>query len=447
MRLQRGTMLLFLALGGADHAAAANRFSIAAGAVSACRPRHEVLVLCDNDVSILGFSLALKYEPSKLEVLEVMNANTAAEEAEFFEGRIDAAAGRVAYGCVFDTGVAEGRLLGPGTEQPIARLLIELAAGAAGDATIDFETAPPSSPEGTPVRNVMTDEDGFSIVPELEPGVLTLEERAPEITGFEGNAGHPDTVFQVLGLHFAELGLRVRVGGEEAPASLRADGITLDVTAPRSCEEGPVEVEVCSDCGCDADPAGFTYEREYPEALACRIEGQDVFLEWEQPHALDALVILRDGTPLPQEGQSLNSYRDAGAPCGRRTYQLATTLCGVPDPEPPSCSIDVPCPEGAFVRGDVNSDGQINISDAVRIFGWLFTGGPQPECMDAADVNDDGGAALNITDGIFLLDWLFRGGAIPLPPSPTNPDYGTADCALDPTPDGLDCAIGSPKCS
>ena len=43
-----------------------------------------------------------------------------------------------------------------------------------------------------------------------------------------------------------------------------------------------------------------------------------------------------------------------------------------------------------FKRGDANSDAQLNIGDAVFMLSALFSGGQQPPCMDAADVNDDG---------------------------------------------------------
>ncbi len=44
----------------------------------------------------------------------------------------------------------------------------------------------------------------------------------------------------------------------------------------------------------------------------------------------------------------------------------------------------------AFLRGDANADGVVNISDPSFILNALFTGGRQPDCDDAADANDDG---------------------------------------------------------
>jgi hypothetical protein len=97
------------------------------------------------------------------------------------------------------------------------------------------------------------------------------------------------------------------------------------------------------------------------------------------------------------------------------------------------------------VRGDTDSDGVINITDAVRILAWLFTGGAEPECLDAADT-DDAGSRINITDGVYILDWLFRGGKSPPPPTPADPRYMSSECGQDLTPDQLDCRTVSPLC-
>jgi hypothetical protein len=82
-----------------------------------------------------------------------------------------------------------------------------------------------------------------------------------------------------------------------------------------------------------------------------------------------------------------------------------------------------------FIRGDSNSDDRIELSDPVRLLGYLFLGTAAPPCLDAADANDSG--ALDITDAVFVLEHLFLGG--PAPPAP-YPDPG-----FDITPDDLRC--------
>ncbi len=83
---------------------------------------------------------------------------------------------------------------------------------------------------------------------------------------------------------------------------------------------------------------------------------------------------------------------------------------------------------GYFVRGDVNTDGASNLSDAVSILGYLFASGGTPLCVDAADADDSGDVQL--TDAIYLLQWLFGTGEAP--PEPR-------ECGEDPTDDDVPC--------
>ncbi|MEM7235377.1 MAG: dockerin type I repeat-containing protein, partial [Planctomycetota bacterium] len=79
--------------------------------------------------------------------------------------------------------------------------------------------------------------------------------------------------------------------------------------------------------------------------------------------------------------------------------------------------------EGApYRRGDVNDDGNVDVSDAVSMFLWLFAGAEAPDCLAAANTNGDG--RHDLSDGIYVLAHLFRGGAEP--PSPGPVDCGTA---------------------
>ncbi len=82
-----------------------------------------------------------------------------------------------------------------------------------------------------------------------------------------------------------------------------------------------------------------------------------------------------------------------------------------------------------FIRGDVNSDAAVDISDAVGILHYLFEGDRSIACLDRADPNDDGG--IDITDPILILNFLFLGG-----PQPADPFPGAG---VDPTQDSLDC--------
>jgi hypothetical protein len=67
-----------------------------------------------------------------------------------------------------------------------------------------------------------------------------------------------------------------------------------------------------------------------------------------------------------------------------------------------------------FRRGDMNASGQVDISDAISTFGYLFLGDGDPLCLSATDSNGDG--AVDISDGLNTLNYLFSGEAeIPAP--------------------------------
>ncbi|MEM7263159.1 MAG: hypothetical protein AAF488_14305 [Planctomycetota bacterium] len=87
---------------------------------------------------------------------------------------------------------------------------------------------------------------------------------------------------------------------------------------------------------------------------------------------------------------------------------------------------------GFFVRGDVDLNCRPEITDAIITLRYLFGGGREPPCLDAADANDSGD--IDISDSIFTLKWLFDGGLSYVPPFPRIGE--------DPTEDILDCIEG-----
>ena len=85
-------------------------------------------------------------------------------------------------------------------------------------------------------------------------------------------------------------------------------------------------------------------------------------------------------------------------------------------------------PHDPFVRGDVNGDGAVDLSDAVGVLACFYLGSKMP-CEDRVDANDDG--QVDVTDAIRLLDYLYRGGPAPPAPFPAK--------GLDPTLDAFPC--------
>ena len=90
-----------------------------------------------------------------------------------------------------------------------------------------------------------------------------------------------------------------------------------------------------------------------------------------------------------------------------------------------------------FLRADANGDGRIDVSDPVFTVRFLFTGGPEPGCRDAADSNNDGN--LDISDVQYALSFLFLGRTAPPAPGPS--ECGTDVPSGESDDDGLDCKV------
>ncbi len=145
-------------------------------------------------------------------------------------------------------------------------------------------------------------------------------------------------------------------------------------------------------------------------------------------------------------------FLEAAPSYGSHAFQKWVDRQGNPVGTSPAIAVDLPNPangaatvskyraiydlgspspgEPHFRRGDSNADDLVNISDAISILSFLFSGGSTPGCTKSTDLDDDG--RVNITDPIFLLSFLFSGGREP--PAPFNA------CGVDGIPDLLTCA-------
>ncbi len=152
-------------------------------------------------------------------------------------------------------------------------------------------------------------------------------------------------------------------------------------------------------------------------------------LATDQIGLLHAVLVAEDGADLlngmAAGGRTVflplgpDGFAHATGALTRLFDQSINWALGIPNP-----------PDGPeFLRGDVNADTFVDVSDAVATLAWLFRGSPSRPCADAADVDDDG--AVTITDAVALLDFLFRLGPYPRVPYP--------DAGSDPTIDALVC--------
>ena len=67
------------------------------------------------------------------------------------------------------------------------------------------------------------------------------------------------------------------------------------------------------------------------------------------------------------------------------------------------------------LRGNVDGDPQdeVDVSDLIYMLDYAFSNGPEPPCMEEADVNASGG--IDISDVIYLVEYMFFDGPEPLP--------------------------------
>ena len=148
--------------------------------------------------------------------------------------------------------------------------------------------------------------------------------------------------------------------------------------------------------------------------------GQDIALARiviDVAPGIDTTTVLAFGEPLIAPGRPV-----------KNVITTAQGFSEFPDLVPGTLTI-TPAVTGdeIFIRGDSNSDGRVDLSDAVSVLDFLFAGTAFPKCFDAVDGNDDG--RIDLADPIFLLGFFFAGG--PRIPSP-YPERGS-----DPTEDAL----------
>jgi len=65
----------------------------------------------------------------------------------------------------------------------------------------------------------------------------------------------------------------------------------------------------------------------------------------------------------------------------------------------------------SMVCGDANADHSVNISDAVYLIAYIFSGGPPPNPFLAGDSSCDN--VVNISDAVYLIAYIFAGGSAP----------------------------------
>ena len=77
--------------------------------------------------------------------------------------------------------------------------------------------------------------------------------------------------------------------------------------------------------------------------------------------------------------------------------------------------------------GDANKDTRVNVSDAVYVINYVFSGGNPPKpVLACGDANKDG--RVNVSDAVYLINYVFSGGNPPSTCSPGSWSASGGDC-------------------
>jgi hypothetical protein len=235
-----------------------------------------------------------------------------------------------------------------------------------------------------------------------------------------------------------------------------ADGVAYTEVATKDIGTGTTQIDLKNDLliGIAATPGGAGSSRftlssvsgppfptpepapNAPRNLAAHAGDKKVDLSWDDPlpgGSFTGYSILRDGTKIADVAAAPRAYTDSGLTNSTSyCYVVEATRGGVKSPDSNQACAS-PAGGTTFRRGDVDASGSIELTDAVKLLGFLFLGGPKPECLDAADTDDNG--ATDISDAVSNLNYQFLGGPPPAAPGPTI-------CGVDPNPDELGCDVG-----
>jgi len=395
---------------------------------------NTIAIRGDLDVAIYAFSVHLTYDAAKIRVTGVQNGSgITALAPEYSDGTITQSPGRVVYGVVFDLSNPITKNLSAGTNKELLTITYDVLSTSATTVLLDL-----NNQTGNPSKlNVFVNSNGdpISPAPTLADGTITILVNTPVIQSITPPNGPAGTEILIVGTNFNQAGLAVTVCGKSVTHTLLGDNQTIRVTTP-TCAVGPAEVKVCTNLGCDTEPAGFTYEAgPQPPTIDTLLDnfgtaGKEFLVTGRNfdTGGLSVMVCNVNAAFTNLGGGTLRVTAPACGTIGFAPLKITTNVGSVTEPN----GFEYRVVGVQFLRSDSNNDGKGDLSDAVWTLNYLFTGGPAPRCLEAADANDIG--TVDLSDPIYHLNFLFQGG--PAPPAPF-PDKG-----LDPTPDAQPgCAL------
>ena len=415
----------------------------------------ECYISATNDNPIEGFSLSIEYPNSSVFLTTVDFLNTdvkellAGADPDFAGIEIDPVTGQMTAGVILSFGSISQSPASLPSSSNIPQTILRMVF------SINNDSLPESLPIefknglGDPQIQNLLSSGGFSIVPELDSGIITINNQ--HTFWFDSILANPGgTVNATLRYDHID-----PIQGYQI--AITYDNTILTHIEP-STQAGYYE-NLSTDSffpGGPGAPNGI--ELFYP-ALDPNVEPGVGLVTFA---AIFDFLPPFGGQVLPAgDGQSLIQLEfssSSSAPLG------STTILTLDDSyNLPSCPTTNPnCVPGAalnyviydgmsispilehgiiefsdvlgFKRGNTNGDSNVDLADALFIVNYLFSGGGSPTCEDAADINDDG--SIDISDSISLLNFLFVSGPPPAFPGPIN-------CGPDNTDDNLDCILPS----
>ncbi|MEM7233745.1 MAG: PQQ-dependent sugar dehydrogenase, partial [Planctomycetota bacterium] len=144
---------------------------------------------------------------------------------------------------------------------------------------------------------------------------------------------------------------------------------------------------------------------------------QELTFSWSRATGPDTLQILS-----PDDVRTEVVFVEEGR------YRLRLTVSDGDLSDTDLITIDVEPGGTAYVRGDANTDGKVDITDGIFTLNFLFIGGRGPDCFAAADL--DSNLRVELTDAVFEFNFLFLGGPAPGAPFP--------ECGIEGA-DGIEC--------
>ncbi|MBU1632281.1 MAG: hypothetical protein KJ580_03665 [Nanoarchaeota archaeon] len=103
----------------------------------------------------------------------------------------------------------------------------------------------------------------------------------------------------------------------------------------------------------------------------------------------------RTTSPYIDIGKYKNIQESRVLPIAKKVYSTRTAMIS---------------PAANLIRGDVNNDGKLDMSDAIDLLNYLSQDGEKPACSNTVDFDEDG--FIKINDAISLLNYLEKGSEI-----------------------------------